>query len=246
MSVQNRYTDALAGNHWLGCLHNLAVLDLSPETKRLLLALLLLTADVRDDVAFHLRPVFERLASSGDCLIRRSYYLIWLKFLPCSQNRCIALDGTVRFYCYEASLGSQTFFLELNHLKVLRIDLRHYHRNIRCPAVCAVVGNNRCFCLCIRIFNRTDLFFCHIYGTEHEINFGCYLLDLVYVHNGHLLHTLRHRGLHFPASADCLLICFSCRTRACCQRSNLIPRMICQKRDETLTYHTSCSQNAYT
>ena len=66
---------------WLGCLHNLTVLDLSPETKRLLLALLLLTADVRDDVAFHLRPVFERLASA-------SVYRFWtdIQIRPCPSH----------------------------------------------------------------------------------------------------------------------------------------------------------------
>ena len=77
--------------------------NLSPDTKRLLLALLFLAADVRDDVSYHLRPVLKGLSCSGDCLIGRSYYLIGLKFLPCSQNRCIALDGAVRFYCDKAS-----------------------------------------------------------------------------------------------------------------------------------------------
>ncbi len=41
------------------------------------------------------------------------------------------------------------FFWNSITSKVLRIDFRHYHRYIRCPAVSAVVGYNRCLRLCI-------------------------------------------------------------------------------------------------
>ena len=42
------------------------------------------------------------------------------------------------------------------------VDFRHYHRHIRCPAMCTVVGNNRSLCLCVFFFDRFDLIFGHV------------------------------------------------------------------------------------
>ena len=132
---------------------------MADPTKRLHLALFFFATDVRDDVLYHLRPVFKSLACSGDCLVSGSYDFVWLKLFPCSQYRCIALDRAVRFYCYKTFLGSQTFFLRFDHIEMLWIDFRNNHRYIRGPAMCTVVGNNRCLGLCIFFFDRFDLIF---------------------------------------------------------------------------------------
>ena len=159
MSVQNRNTDALAGDDRALCRNDHAVFHFAPQTKRLHLALFFFATDVRDDVLYHLRPVFKSLACSGDCLVSGSYDFVWLKLFPCSQYRCIALDRAVRFYCYKTFLGSQTFFLRFDHIEMLWIDFRNNHRYIRGPAMCTVVGNNRCLGLCIFFFDRFDLIF---------------------------------------------------------------------------------------
>ena len=66
MSIEHRHTDALAcdGNVVSGNDH--AVLDMAENAKRLFLTLLFLAADVRNDVADHLRPVLEILACAGN------------------------------------------------------------------------------------------------------------------------------------------------------------------------------------
>ena len=163
MSVQYRYTDALAGDDRAFCRNDHAVFDLTPDTQRLLLGLFFLTADVRDDIANHFRPILKGLACAGDCLISRSNYFVRLILFPCSQHRCIALDGAVRLYCDETASSSQSLLLELDHMHVLRVDLRHYHRHVRSPTMSAVVGNYRSLCLCIRFLDGTDLILGHIY-----------------------------------------------------------------------------------
>ena len=179
MTVQYRYTDALAGDLRLGRRNDHAILDLTPDTKRLLLALFFLAADVRDDISLHLRPFLEGLACSGDRLISRSDYLVRLEFLPCGQHRRVALDRAVRLYCDKASGRAKTLFLILDDIKVLRIDLRNDHRDVRGPAMCAVIGYDRCLGLCIFFFDRADLVFCHINCRKYKIDRCRYLLDLI-------------------------------------------------------------------
>ena len=241
MSVQNRNTDTLAGDHRLGSFYDLAVFYFPPDTKRFLFALLFFSTDVRDDIFYHFRPVFEGFSCSGDCLICSSNYFVWLKFFPCSQNRRITLDGAVWFYSDESACGSQTFFLRFDNFKVFRINLRHYHRYIRCPSVGTVVGYNRRLRFCIFFFDRFDFLFGHINCGKYKINGGSYFLHFVYIHNYQFLYSFRHRSVHFPASAYGFFICFSCTSRGCCYGYYFKPRMIFQQRDESLSYHSCCS-----
>ena len=62
MSIEDRNTHALAGDHRFRCGNDLSVNDLSPESQRLFFALLFLSSDVGDDVVLHLRPVLKGLA----------------------------------------------------------------------------------------------------------------------------------------------------------------------------------------
>ena len=131
----------------------------------------------------------------------------------------------------------------MNYFKMLRIDFRDNHRYIRCPAMCTVIGNNRCFCLCVCIFNRTDFFFGHIYCAEYKIHAGSDLFHFIYIHYYKRFYCLRHWSFHFPSSAYGLFICFSGRTRACSNGCHFKPRVIFQERNKSLSYHTCCAKN---
>ena len=123
---------------------------------------------------------------------------------------------------------------------MLRIDFRYDHRYIRCPSVCRIVGNNRCFGLCVIFFNLFDFFFGHVNGTEYKIHFGSNLFYLVDIHDNYLLYLFRHRGIHFPAIPYCFFIGLACGTWACCNCCYLEPGMILKQRDKSLSNHT-CS-----
>ena len=125
------------------------------------------------------------------------------------------------------------------------IDLRYYHRYIRCPAVCTIVRYNRCLCLRIRFFNCFDLVFRHIHCTEYKINCRCYMLYIIYIQDYQLLNCFRHRCIHFPTVTYCFFICLTCGTRACCYCYNFKPWMILKQRNKSLSYHTCCSKDTY-
>ena len=156
---------------------------MTPDPKRLLLTLLFLAADVRDHILYHFRPVLKGFSCSGNSLICSSDYLVRLELSPRTECRSVALDRTVRLYCDKSAGRAKSLLLELDHLKVIRVNLRDYHRNIRCPAVSAVVGNHRSLCLRVSFLDSADLFLCHINGAEYEINGLGYRIHVVYIHN---------------------------------------------------------------
>ena len=128
---------------------------------------------------------------------------------------------------------------------MFRIYFRYNHRNIRCPAVCTVVRNNRCLGFCIIFFNLFDFFFCHIYSTKNKINFAADCLNIIYIFYNYIFYRFRHRFLHFPAAAYCLFICFPCTSWTCCNCCYFKPRVILQQRNKTLAYHTGTAKDTY-
>ena len=240
MSVQYRNTQALACDNRFCSRYDHTVFNLAPQSQWLFFTLFFFSANVRDNVVFHFRPVFKCLACSGDCLVCSSNYFIWLKFFPCSKDRCIALDGAVWFYSNETFLCAKTFLLIFDNIKVFRVDFRYYHRYIRCPAVSAVVGYDRCLCLCIFFFDCFDLVFRHINCGKYKIYSRGNFFYFVDIHNNDFLHCFRHRSIHFPSAAYSFFICFSGTSRACSKGNHFKPRMILQKRNKSLSYHT-CS-----
>ena len=216
---------------------------MSVNAERLFLALLFLAADVRDDVADHLRPVLKVLARAGDCLIGRDNRLIGLKLLPRRKDRRIALNRAVRLDRDKASLGAEALSLRGDNLKVLRVHLRNDHRDIRGPAVCRVVRDNRRLVLCIGILDCADFFLRHIDRREDKVHFTRHLLDLIHIVNDHLLVALRHRNVEFPAVADRLLIGLAGAPRARRQGRDLKPRVLLQNCQKTLPHHARCAEN---
>ena len=69
MTFLNRYSVALGRDDRSFCLYDLVTLDVAPDLQRLLLALLFFTADIRDHVPYHFRPILKCLAGTGDRLI---------------------------------------------------------------------------------------------------------------------------------------------------------------------------------
>ena len=111
--------------------------------------------------------------------------------------------------------------------------------------MCAVVGDNRSLGLCISFLNGFDLVFGHIHCAEYEINTCCYFFHFVDIHDNDLFHCLRHRSVHFPAASYGFFVCLACGTCTCCNRYHLKPRMILQKGDKSLAYHTSSTKDTY-
>lgn len=155
--------------------------------------------------------------------------LVWLEFLPCSKHWCIRLDRAVRLYSYKSSCRTKTLLLELDNLHMLRVNLRNYHRYVRCPAVRAVVRDNRCLCLCVCILDSFDLVLRHINSTEYKINGRSNLFYFVYIVYDQLLNRFRHRCIHLPTVTNCLFVSLACTTWAGCHCHNLKPWMVLKK-----------------
>ena len=119
MSIQYRDTHALTCDLRKFCFYDLAVLHFSKNSKRLLFALLFLSADERDDVPNHFRPVFKCLSGTGDCLVCRDDKFLWPEFFPCRKARSIALDGAVRFYGDKSACRTETLLLIRDHVKMI-------------------------------------------------------------------------------------------------------------------------------
>ena len=170
MTVRNRHTEALSRDSRRRSLNDLISIDSSPYLQRLLLGLLLFSADIGDEVVDHLRPRLEILACSGNSLIRAGKNLCKTELSQRMERRNVALDRAVGLDCDKASPGAETFSLCLDYLNVVGIDLRHDHRNIGSKSVGRVIGNDGALSLCIGFLESLYLIFLHIDRTETEIN----------------------------------------------------------------------------
>ena len=123
---------------------------------------------------------------------------------------------------------------------MIRVDFRHHHGHVRCPSMSAVIGYHRCFRSGIFLFYFLDFFLCHVHGAKYEINLCRYFIHFVYIHHRNTLYGFRHGRGHFPPAPHCLFICPACGPGACRYCSRLKPRVIFQKRYESLPHH-ACS-----
>ncbi len=247
MTVEHRHADALRGDAQRTVeRHDLALflVHVTEDLQRFLLGLRLFAGNERNDVAQHLRPVLERLAGTGNGLVRADDHLMRLELLPCGESRGVGLNRAVRLDRDETVLGAETLALVLDDLVMLRVDFRHHHRHVRGPTVRAVVGHDRGLGLRVFLFDRADLVLRHIHRGEHEIDVLDHVFDVGHVLDHHVLDELRHRGFHLPATADCLFIGLAGAVRGRGKGDQFEPRMILEQRHEALSDHARSSENA--
>ena len=247
MAVEHGHADALGSDLEVAVeRHDLALggVHMAEHLERFLLRLCFLTGDERDDVAHHLGPVLEGLARAGNRLVGAHNHLARLEFLPRGQRRRVGLNRAVRLDGDKTTSGAQALALVLDHLEVLRVDLRHHHRHVRGPAVGAVVGDHRGLGLGITLFNGANLVLRHVYRREHEINARGHGLGIVAIDDHHVLDIFGHRGFHLPTVADSLGIRLAGAVRGSGKRDHLEPRVILKQRDKTLTDHTGGTKDA--
>ena len=159
----------------------------------------------------------------------------------------IALKGAVGFHGDKAALCAKAFALALDDSRVIRVDLRNDHRDVRRAAVCAVVAHHRAFRLGVSFLQRLDLIFLHVDGAEDKIAQGRDLLHILgRVKDRHIRHGGRHGGGHQPMIAHSLTVGFARGTSAGGQGRHFKPGMVFQQGSEALADHAGRADDAYT
>ena len=237
--------EALGGEGGTVGLDDPAVLDMAPQLQGLLLALLLLAADVGDAVVHHLRPALEGLAGTGDGLIGAHQDFLQAVLLQGVQGRDVALEGAVALHGDEAPLRAQAPALGLDDLQVVRVDLRHHHGYIVGPPVGGVVGDDGALQPGVPLLQGPDLLLLHIHGAEAEVHHGCQLLRVVLrVQHHQVSGLLRHGNVQGPAALHRLGVRFARAARACGDSRQLEPGMVFHQGDEPLAHHAGAADDA--
>jgi sortase (surface protein transpeptidase) len=92
---------------------------------------------------------------------------------------------------------------------------------------------------------KGDLFFLHIYRTEHEIDFFCDFVDIRFrIHNHHVAVFFGHSAIERPFIAYGFLIGFSCATRGRRQHDDVEPRVVFKQEHKSLSDHARSADNA--
>src|SRR5574344_437720 len=107
----------------------------TPDLKRFLLGFLLFTADIRNNIAYHLGPVGESFSGAGYSLIcadRNCFDTVLSERRKC---RNIALNRAVWLDCDKASGRIESLALSVNKRRMIAVDFRDNHRDITGPAV---------------------------------------------------------------------------------------------------------------
>ena len=248
VSVGDGHPETLGGDGGAGGLDDPAVLDVSPHLQGLLLALLLLAADIGDEVIHHLGPALEGLARAGDGLIGAGQDAVDLVARPHQggEQGGVALDGAVGLDGDKAPLGAQTPALGVDDLDVAGVELRHHHGHVVGPAVGGVVGHHRALGLGVPFLQGADLVLFHVHSTENEVyHTGNFLHIGLGVQHHQSLGLLRDGGFHRPAAGYGLLIGLSGGAGTGGQGGELEPGVVFHQGDEALTYHAGSADNAY-
>ena len=141
-------------------------------------------------------------------------------------------------------LGAQTLLLCFDDGKMVCVDFRDDHRNVGCPAVRRVVGDDRDLSLCIGFLELLGFVFVKVDCTENDIDVTAGCLNVPCVDDDHVSDTRGHFRLHLPSAAEGFGIGLAGRARACRQLGYTEEGMVFQKRDKTLSYHAGCADNA--
>ena len=170
VTVRYGNTQALCCNSRLVALYNLVALNMPPDFQRFLLGLLLLAADVRNEVIDHFGPSFKSLARTRNCLICACKYFGNTEFSQRRKSGNIALNGAVRLNGNKSALCSETLFLRVDNRRVIRVYLGDNHRNIGCETVRGVIRHNGAFRFCVSLLESLYFVLLHINRAEYEIN----------------------------------------------------------------------------
>ena len=129
---------------------------------------------------------------------------------------------------------------------MLRIDLRDDHRDIRCPAVCAVIGDDGSLGLRVFLLNSPDLILGHVDSAETEIHFRCYCLDIFDVFDNNALYCFGTGSLQLPPAVDAFTVCLTGAAGTGRYRCHFKPGMIVQQGNKPLSDHTGAAEDSYT
>ena len=245
VTVGNRHAEALCRDVGRRSFDNFIALYLAPNLERLLLGLLFLAADVRDEVVDHFRPCLKVLASARDSLICAREHVLQTELSQRVECGNIALNRAVGLDSDEASLCAETLALSLDYLDVLGVYLGHYHGNVGSETMSGVIRYYRALSFSVLLLESLYFVFFHIYCAEAEIYHGCYLLDIrCSVEKNHVLHCCGHGNCHLPAAACCLLIRLTCASRRSGKHLDIEPRVIFEQRCEALSDHARSTDNS--
>ena len=154
------------------------------------------------------------------------------------QRGNVALERAVRFDSDKAALRAEALALRVDDLDVLRIELRHDHRDVRCAAMGGIVGDDRAFELGIAFFKRLDFILLHVDRAEDKVDHRGDLFGVCLgVHDDNVFERLRHRVVHVPAGADGVLVGFAGAVAAGREDNGLEPRVVRREEREALADH---------
>ena len=246
MAVGHGHPQALGGDGGGVCVDDDPIFHPAPNLQRLLLALLLLAADVGDQVIHHLRPGLKGLTGSGDGLIGAHQNLLNAIAQQGGEGGDIALDGAVGFHGDKATLGAQPLFLGGDDLQVLGVDLGNHHGHVGGPAVGGVVGHHRALMAGIFLLQGLDGVLGHVHSGEDKVHLAGDGLHVVLgAEQHHVLCHLRDGHVHGPAARYGLLIPLPGRAGAGGQNGEAEPGVVGQQGDETLAHHAGGADDTY-
>ena len=134
--------------------------------------------------------------------------------------------------------------MRVDDLDVVCVDLRHDHRNVRCPAVGGVVGDDGALELRVFFLQRLDLVFFHVDRAEDKVDHRRDLLRVrLRIHDNEIALGFRNILLHEPLARDRVLVGLARAVRACRENDWLEPRMLRCQQHEPLPDHTRCAND---
>ena len=160
------------------------------------------------------------------------------------QRGHVALQRAVGLHSDEAALCAEALSLRVDDLDVVCVDLRNDHRNVRCPAVGGVVGDDGALELRVFFLQRLDFVFFHIDRAEDKVDHRRDLLRVrLRIHDNEIALGFRNILLHEPLARDGVLVGLARAMGACCKNDRLKPRMLRCQQHEPLPDHARCAND---
>ena len=237
MAVEDGDAEAMTGDARPVRRDDLSVPQPPQNLQGLALAFLLLAPDEGDDVAAHFGPRVEVLSRPRYGLVRRRDDLQRLKVAPGGEGRDVALDRTVGLHRDEAARRAQPAPLGLDDLCVGRVDLRDDHRDVRRPAVGAVVGHHGRLGAGVVLLQPPELVRGHVDGAEQKVHAIGHARHVAHVPQHEVPRGIGHGSVEEPAALHGLRVGSTGALRAGGDGRRLKPRVRREQLNEPLTDH---------